>query len=140
MRVLLQRTSATAGADLGYVWDLAFMDPDELVRDVVAAYERAGRDFFSLWVDPQRAWEELHAEVNDEKSDVDGAFIGSPYWFESIATIEFYMKVAARLGKVQEDIDMLHKSEALHIRECGLDELGEPYETRLNELRAMLND
>lgn len=49
------------------------MTADEAVTDIVDPYKDAGRAFYELWTDPDRAWEKLHSGHEDEYgSDVGG--------------------------------------------------------------------
>ena len=132
----LQRTERPPRAAIGYEWDLGILTPDETVADILAAYENAGRPFFDLWSNPERAWHEMHAEFVQDERDVGGIYRLGPAP-KSIAEIEFHMKVAARLDKVSEEIDLLNQLAEVHINDHGLNGLGEPYETRLRELELI---
>jgi len=137
MRGFLQRATRGAGGERGYIWDFAKMTPEEAAHDMALAVESAGMAFFELWTNPERAWETLHSDFgNDDESEVGGVSLGKPRP-DTVASIEFHLKVAARLGKVQEEIDLLHKLSQV-LLEMGLDSLGANGEARLRKLEKMI--
>ena len=102
VRGYLQRTEAHPRTTLGYEWDLGLLSPDEVVEDIICAFSGAGRAFFDLWSDPGRAWDELNStDTPEELSDLGRVWGAQRSWYASVSRIEFFMKVAARLGKVQ---------------------------------------
>lgn len=137
-RGLLERTDASAKTPIGHEWDLGLLAADEAVADITTAYKGAGRRFYDLWIDPERAWAELHSEYEEEyESDTGDVYFGGPHWYKSIAKITFFMKVAARIGKIDEEIDLLHQLEDLLLKQLGIDRLGERNAARLKELEAI---
>ena len=134
----LQRTEAPRKTPIGFEWDLGMMTADEAVTDIVAAYKDAGRAFYNLWTDPEKAWAELHSEYEEEyESDVGGVYFGGPHWQRTIAKIVFFMKVAGRVGLIEEEIDLLHQLRAANLKALGIDKLGDRYAARLRELERI---
>ena len=133
----LQRAQGPPNTPLGYEWDLGLLTPDEAVADILAAYENAGRAFFDLWPYPERAWQEIHTKLVQNKRDLGGIYRVGPAQ-SSVAQIEFHMKVAARLNNVQEEVNLLKQLTAVYVQEHGFERLGEPYETRMRELERKL--
>ena len=114
------------------------MTADEAVTDIVDTYKDARRASYELWTDPDRAWEKLHSEYEDEyESDVGGVYFGGPYWRRTVAKIVFFIKVAGRAGKVDAEIDLLHQLRNLYLKEFGIEELGDRNAARLRELEEM---
>ncbi len=111
-RVRLVRTSNAPPSDVtALIWPLnATDDLDDVIDDLVAAYETQAREFIDTWTDLPNAYQRLQTEpLPEQTAAIDSPTLMLPGTPTSASRIQHLVVLADLLGRNDEERDILQR-------------------------------